>query len=135
VGFVDWVGLVDGDRRVDQENRNGQQLLDWRFLRAALESFSGKWELAVLAELLEGEHAHCDLLRATGMENKQLARTLHHLEGSCLIERRVRTTYSPVRVCYALTNRGTVLLGALVDLSHRLKAAKWSAQNSSLIGG
>jgi DNA-binding HxlR family transcriptional regulator len=122
------VSLVDMDLEVNhslQEARS-KQSIDWRFARTALEGISGKWELAVLSVLLKGEHAHCDLLRATGLENKQLTRALHHLQEFHLIERRVRTAYSPVRVCYRLTRRGSILLGALVEFVHQLKSAEWT---------
>jgi DNA-binding HxlR family transcriptional regulator len=89
-----------------------QAEVDWQAAQEATHYLSGKWVLAVVAELADEPRGHNDLARATGvLDHKPLDRALHRLERAGLVD---RTVYDPhhsaPRVHYSLTDKGRSLL-------------------------
>jgi DNA-binding HxlR family transcriptional regulator len=93
--------------------------------RAALETatdiLSAKWVPAVICELQQGPKRHGDLAKAIGLHAKQLARALHRLQSTGLVDRDVDSDQSPPQVSYRLTWEAQELLLHLDALARRIK--------------
>lgn len=81
-----------------------------------------KWKPTILWRLAEGDHRFAELRRAVGgVSEKVLAAQLRELERDGLVDRTAHAGF-PLRVDYALTERGAELndaLDAVADWGHR----------------
>jgi DNA-binding HxlR family transcriptional regulator len=83
-----------------------------------------KWYLIILHELQDGPHGFNDLKRAVrGISAKVLSENLTELEQSGLLTRTVYSE-SPIRVEYALTDKGRELDGVFQAM--RTWGEKWA---------
>lgn len=87
-------------------------------VKYTLEVIGGKWKLHVLVQLLKKEVVRFNELKReiSGITNTMLSNSLHELEIDKLI---IRNQYNevPLRVEYALTDKGKSLLPLLYELS------------------
>ncbi len=74
----------------------------------SIEQVGSKWRLAVLHELLEGEHRFNELKRATGANARTLSRVLDDLGEMGFVNRRLEED-APVATYYSLTEKGESL--------------------------
>jgi DNA-binding HxlR family transcriptional regulator len=86
-----------------------------RFHRA-VELIGRRWTGAIVRTLLQGPHRFNELLAAIpGISDRLLTERLRELEAAFIVQRDVAAD-SPVRVTYALTERGVQLGPALDEL-------------------
>ncbi|MBC2418966.1 helix-turn-helix transcriptional regulator [Clostridium beijerinckii] len=87
-------------------------------IKDALEVIGGKWKLNILGQLLRKDVCRFNQLKrdVSGITNTMLANSLRELENDELI---IRNQYNemPVRVEYALTDKGRNLLPLLYELT------------------
>ena len=74
----------------------------------SLEQIGSQWRLAVLHELLEGEHRFNELKRATGANARTLSRVLDDLGEMGFVDRRIEED-APIATFYSLTAKGESL--------------------------
>jgi DNA-binding HxlR family transcriptional regulator len=90
---------------------------------AAIELIGKRWTGAILCALTEGPLRFGELARAVpGLSDRLLSRRLRELEGEGLVEREVEAG-TPVRVTYALTEKGAGLDPAISEL--KAWAKRW----------
>jgi DNA-binding HxlR family transcriptional regulator len=83
---------------------------------AAVELIGKRWSGAILSALTEGPCRFGELAQAVpGMSDRLLSQRLRELEAEGLVERTVEPG-APVRVSYALTEKGVDLSPALREL-------------------
>jgi len=83
----------------------------------AVELIGRRWSGAIIQTLLVGPRRFNELLSAIpGISDRLLAERLRELEGEHIVTRCVNAS-SPIRVSYALTDRGTELAPALKELA------------------
>ncbi|GAB3026530.1 winged helix-turn-helix transcriptional regulator [Natronobiforma cellulositropha] len=74
----------------------------------SLEQIGSQWRLAVLHELLSGEHRFNELKRATGANARTLSRVLDDLGEMGFVSRRIEED-APIATYYSLTDKGESL--------------------------
>jgi DNA-binding HxlR family transcriptional regulator len=90
---------------------------------AAIELIGKRWTGAILCSLTEGPQRFGGLTRAVpGLSDRLLSQRLRELESEGLVEREVEPG-TPVRVTYALTEKGADLRPAIQEL--RQWAKRW----------
>jgi DNA-binding HxlR family transcriptional regulator len=90
---------------------------------AAIELIGKRWTGAIVCALTEQPLRFGELARAVpGLSDRLLSQRLRELEDEGLVEREVEAG-SPVRVTYSLTEAGTGLRPAIVEL--RAWAREW----------
>jgi DNA-binding HxlR family transcriptional regulator len=83
---------------------------------AAIELVGKRWTGAILIVLSDGERRFGELTKAVpGLSDRLLSERLRELESEGLVERRVEPD-PPVRVSYALTEKGAGLRPAIHEL-------------------
>jgi DNA-binding HxlR family transcriptional regulator len=86
------------------------------YFHQAVELVGKRWTGAVVGVLLPGPRRFCELSQAIPQISDRLLSTrLRELESEGLVERRVLAG-SPVRVSYALTDKGRALEPAIAEL-------------------
>ena len=91
----------------------GNRVADTCGVNVVFDVVGSKWKPTIIWQLAEGDRRFADLRRAVGdISEKVLAQQLRELERDGLV---VRTAYDgfPLRVDYALTERGAELNKAL----------------------
>lgn len=92
---------------------------------AAIELIGRRWSGAIVAALAEGEMRFAELAASVpGMSDRLLSERLKELEQEGIVARSVETG-TPVRVSYALTEKGVALKPAISAL--RSWARDWQA--------
>ena len=95
--------------------------------RTTLSLVADTWSVVVVYGLGQGPRRYSDLrARVGGISKKMLTQTLHKLERSKLVQRRVLAT-APVGVEYELTELGHSLLGPVGVL------ARWAEEHADAI--
>lgn len=89
----------------------------WEDAAAAIEIVKGKWTMTVLAAVDERPRSHNELVRCTGLENKQLERTLRRLVENGVVAQEFHGRNNR-RVSYRLTLAGARLCNALDQLAY-----------------
>jgi DNA-binding HxlR family transcriptional regulator len=88
---------------------------------AAIELIGKRWTGAIVFALTEGPLRFGELAKAVpGLSDRLLSRRLRELEREGLVEREVEPG-SPVRVTYSLTEAGSELRPAIVELKQWAK--------------
>ncbi|WP_378956880.1 winged helix-turn-helix transcriptional regulator [Pelosinus sp. sgz500959] len=87
-------------------------------VKCALELIGGKWKLRILAQLLSNEVVRFNELKReiSGITNTMLSNSLRELERDELITRH-QYNEMPVKVEYALTDKGRKLLPVFYELT------------------
>jgi len=92
---------------------------------AAVELIGKRWSGAILAALADGPSRFGELKQGVpGMSDRLLSQRLRELEAAGMVERSVASG-APVRVTYALTEKGAELQPALGEL--RTWGRRWKA--------
>jgi DNA-binding HxlR family transcriptional regulator len=92
---------------------------------AAIELIGKRWSGAILSALSDGPCRFGQMSQAVpGMSDRLLSQRLRELEAEGLVERKVEPG-APVRVSYALTQKGADLSPALREL--RTWGRRWKA--------
>lgn len=90
---------------------------------AAIELIGKRWTGAILCSLTEGPQRFGELARTVpGLSDRLLSQRLRELEHEGLVERDVEPG-TPVRVTYALTEKGAGLRPAIQEL--KMWATRW----------
>ena len=82
-------------------------------LAAALDVVGARWALLIVERLLEGPQRYGDLQRDLGVPTNMLAIRLRELEAAGVL---YRIPLKHNTRAYALTDRGSALRGAIVEL-------------------
>jgi DNA-binding HxlR family transcriptional regulator len=91
---------------------------------AAIELIGKRWTGAILSALTGGPQRFAELVRAVpGLSDRLLSQRLRELEEEGLVEREVEAG-TPVRVTYALTEKGADLGPAIAELKQW--ARRWN---------
>jgi len=86
------------------------------YFHAAIELIGKRWTGAILCSLTEGPQRFGELTRTVpGLSDRLLSQRLRELEREGLVERDVEPG-TPVRVTYALTEKGAELRPAIQEL-------------------
>jgi DNA-binding HxlR family transcriptional regulator len=94
----------------------------------AVEFIGKRWTGAILWALSERPHYYAELTQVVpGLSDRLLSRRLRELESEGLVERSVHAE-TPLRVSYALTDKGTALRPAIREL--RAWAQRWNGTHS-----
>lgn len=91
--------------------------MDMELVRDAVRVLAGRHDLDVLAEVHKQPRPYADLLRACGLPNKSLVRSLRRLEAHGLVEAHARTTPTKIRLHYASTRSARDLIPILEMLA------------------
>ena len=92
----------------------------------AIEIIGRRWTGAILRAMLTGSCRFSEILSLIpGLSDRLLSQRLRELESEGIVERRV-TPSTPVRVDYALTEKGRALTDALVAVAEW--AETWGKQ-------
>jgi DNA-binding HxlR family transcriptional regulator len=105
---------VAAESSAQTESGAGQKVCP--HFHAAIELIGKRWSGAILSALTEGPCRFGELNHTVpGMSDRLLSQRLRELEAEGLVERTVEPG-SPVRVSYALTEKGADLSPALLEL-------------------